>query len=1410
MDLLKISFISLLSAAIFGCDGGMSSNSSKATQRPAGSFEGVVADNLIKNADVTVYRLGDDGKTKEIIQSTKTDAAGNYKQAIKAKDSFVKICASNGSYTEEATGTLIKMGEGQKLCAVAYYQSGRTHDVMVTPETNIAAALVECEAKRSNDSLNNIVSDANSKVGSLFGYDILKTKPDDILGDDSKLLSISDGVRSSFWHAGYSQLTLEIAKANKLEKHTDNINSITLHSAIYDDISSDCVLDGKGKNNKQLAFGLYKLTTKTYRTELPRSLAKFVQSSRNKTNVTLSNLIVSAQQFSQSTDSIYPISQTPVLYDEDAPQISISADNGQYVSDIYNLVVNVTDYSGIEEVYINIGDEKKQGYLENGKYIFVINTKNFEDGDLKITIHAKDTLQNRAETDIKLMVANKSGEFKLDSPRIVKAKEYPLSVSYDKVESGIKSASLNGKPISFDDKRIYGDASLTNGVNYLYLTVVDNSDKKYEFTYQIKLDSAQPVVTLNIPTSWQATIKENGATQTVRLIDAISQKKNLLISPDKESLDTALVTFENLLKINFPTLVFDVSDPKIAGVFSNNDKLKAKLAYIRSREDKTFKTTVFERPVPITGTKILIPLSKEYLGKGWSEVDADRTRRTIKLSVSDEAGNIKNVRVNFNAVPSKPSVELDIPSGYFGGFNKESIPLIGNELNGSEIIKASVNGFDTVDVIPSNGITIAKGQVIHGDNYVDITLKSGDTTISKRIQFKADLVLPSALIQRKQYTNKKNIVLTGTVQDADSGVDSVVIANKRATITGNTFSVSIDLSDRINHLEMLVSDKSGNVYSSIVKVYYDTMPPLLVLTSMNPAEYETKYFSAGQVANGDLIFNDVLPHYLSENQLSFNNAPVTEETLGANNRVIKYLFIPFGSVDLNSNRRVDEASTPDDKIKITYSLKVGGVTRFQDKPFTLGFRLLPITTEFLNSESGVPFYRDSKNKKYEVIFKSHDLAGNVSTMTVSFYLYIEPTKPTIGYRNLLQTKINDYYAMKWGIKIGQYVIKNNSDYPITVNLKSVGEHVHQNLYGTFEKVSLHDMTIDDEYAVLSNDKNFIEALPLKTGYINNNPLYGERRAHSLQKKLNSYQFKNNPSPEYIAYNHLVNDGSYQNNWVKKLWVRNQGINSRHDFFDNIPAKSEKSFHKYGDSINVSDSIYSKYPDYRSYKNSIFTESGYDSNKVNLLSYTDPASHSSDTSIMNADLVGDKWDTNRKINVSSNLRLIGDNYVLHAYSYMTTYAGNSVVRPARKTILTKRDVYKREHISYRHRHTFFRTRDLYSVTQKMTDTSDLSNAAGKTIVISPKKQIVVDRYFKTKNTLNLKGACYSDYKPHQCLKMLRAGIDPSLVYSYSIGSQYDNSHQISDSLKLKKNWTCYSHKHYHIKDNQNKVFDDICS
>lgn len=248
MNTMIKAILSVTAVSLFGCGGGGGGGAPVTAPPPAGSLtlKGVVAKGPINGGDIRVLALKADGTpdTANPLATGKTlsDNSGGYTITIPPdrvpKDpnpTALIIEVSNGTYTDEATGSPVTMGPNTKLRAVVSTAADGDR-IAVTPLTELAYK--KAEGTGSGKLLAANIDDANTAIGSTFNvpniiknqpFDPTKTAPAGITADDKQ-------------YAGALGVFSQMVKERK-----DKNGSATLAVALDDELNSlGAEMNGKG------------------------------------------------------------------------------------------------------------------------------------------------------------------------------------------------------------------------------------------------------------------------------------------------------------------------------------------------------------------------------------------------------------------------------------------------------------------------------------------------------------------------------------------------------------------------------------------------------------------------------------------------------------------------------------------------------------------------------------------------------------------------------------------------------------------------------------------------------------------------------------------------------------------------------------------------------------------------------------------------------------------------------------------------------------------------------------------------------------------------------------------------------------------------------------------------------------
>src|SRR5690554_1237394 len=1026
----------LATTALVGCKVDVPQN------RPAADISGVAADNIIRNGEVRVYAWN--GNEREILLSTKTDNYGYYVDPLQAESQFIKICVVGGEYTEEASSVNIRLENGDRMCAITYWESGQAQETMVTPETNMAAALMEYEVKSGKGNLQNIVSNANSKIGALFGYDILTTKPADMTSDDLAYTGLNDSVRSGLWHAAFSRIALNAAKANGQSTHTNLISSMALHKAIYRDLSADGKLDGwgvaeNGKTKVRLGLGSFELNANVYRTELAKELVNFVKSDRNKTAVKTNDVLSYATTFSLTTDSIFSDKDVPVAFDDEAPVVAFDTPEYTYISRIFELGVKVTDFSGVKSVTYSLNDNTPDVF-DFTQDKLVINTTEFNDGDLVLALTVTDSLDNTAVIKRTFRVANQQPLVNITSKRLVKERTYTFKATVGEVKAGIASITVDDKNALYADNEISIDLNLKSGKNTLVMVLTDNSGAEHNYSFIVNVDAQSP--TLKFSTAdWFVRFKSSSKTyENARFTE--NERRNIYITPKFFSLGAMLPTSENLSVNNWPTLRFVVSDEPIGGNYATAIKdLKISLKVI---DADGFVSRERNLTISENDGVVLVPLSEQFLGKDWyKDTGLIEGSSKVIFTLVDEAVNQTNFSWSPHFVVSITSIDMGLYIDKSQLSGNQKLMFNGNDLIDTDLIIDLDGKTETIVSWPQDYYELDTTKLNDGHHYLNIKIRGDNKEIIKTVsyEFSVDNTSPIINVTSPVLTNNANYEAVGEAYDTGSGLDLLTINGRKESFLNNgLFKKNMNLIAGVNIITVEATDIAGNSAEINHSVMFDNYKPLFnpvvsvegKITGVETQEWKlwdntmTARYGIADPDNAlelKLEFSEIddrgnlskppHPFFLDERNNNLQNVALDDvggvvnaiNSDGSLNtqsfKAFYYLYnkkIPFFSF-YASDAYPDTTLSNLDKIKVKYRIEYGAeLIKYEellptesDHPDKKNYYLLPLTQEFFTHE----LLDWQPDKDIKVTFELYDEAGNLTTKEYIFNVFNAAAKTAV-------------------------------------------------------------------------------------------------------------------------------------------------------------------------------------------------------------------------------------------------------------------------------------------------------------------------------------------------------------------------------------------------------------------------------
>ena len=620
------------------------SGSGVPSDAPSASLGGTVTDAVITNGTLRVYQF-DDGTRGELIAETVTDGNGDFEIAdFASQDRPVVIEVSGGRYTEEASGVSVDLLTGQVLRAYMFYEQGSAITLQVTPFTHMASCLADYKIS-AGVNVNNAITEAISVFSGLAGIDILGTKPLDITNPNNANFEVTDSLRYGAVLAAISSFTAEVSETNGVTPHRFNQNSsIYATQVLCQDIAADGVFNGLGFINNgnsvgQLSLGSVPLDVDTLRSKVAQHILSIISSDRNQTNLGVDEFVLYANEIASSTDGVFGgVPATAV--DQEGPTVTAALAPDSFLKGIVNLDFVVTDPIGIKSVRFDVNDVLHS----NGQVdapVMSLNSTNYTDGIIKITVVATDILNNVSNVDFNYVVDNTSPTITLTSAVLVNNKNYSATGSYEEQGAPVASIKVNGIDASIDvNTQTWSvDVVLLSGDNVVTLDIVDTAVNMNTVDINVGVDLVFPTISPNNTqvrfTTFQGQLN---LCNIGNLNPSIAINNPVCLSTDNVSLNGTALNGDIQFS-GFTLLGFTATDPQGAGVFTDQTEVVVEYKYeVNGVEFLSWETAPKSTNSANNSLIYYFPMVTEYLGASWFQTTTDDVHK-VTFRVTDSAGN---------------------------------------------------------------------------------------------------------------------------------------------------------------------------------------------------------------------------------------------------------------------------------------------------------------------------------------------------------------------------------------------------------------------------------------------------------------------------------------------------------------------------------------------------------------------------------------------------------------------------------------------------------------------------------------------------------------------------------------------------------------------------------------------------
>lgn len=226
-------YLSLASLGIFAVVlAGCGSSGSSTAQSVNGLINGTAIKGPVANSDISAFSIGMDGMKGELIGTAHTDNEGHFSIMVGGHSGAALLEMSGGHYTDEATGTIMNVSQGDMMTSVLpSFTSGEImNDVHITPLTSMAQVMAQ---NMPGGMTGENIANSHDAVGMYFDVsDILNIHPMNPLMSDAGAGSDTDMI-----HYGM------VLGAISMYAQNMNLDTCAVVSSFMDDIS-DGQLDG--------------------------------------------------------------------------------------------------------------------------------------------------------------------------------------------------------------------------------------------------------------------------------------------------------------------------------------------------------------------------------------------------------------------------------------------------------------------------------------------------------------------------------------------------------------------------------------------------------------------------------------------------------------------------------------------------------------------------------------------------------------------------------------------------------------------------------------------------------------------------------------------------------------------------------------------------------------------------------------------------------------------------------------------------------------------------------------------------------------------------------------------------------------------------------------------------------------
>jgi len=279
-------FEKLITAALFaslillaGCGGGGGTSTTPGN----GTISGTAIKGPVSDAAITAFGMNSNGTKGHQIGATATDAQGNFSMNVGNHAGPFMLQMTGGSFTDEATGTVMTMGAGDMMTALVPSMTAGENvtNIRMTPLTSMAQQMAQ---NMSGGMTEANITQANSAMGQYFGVnDILYTQPMNPLANGAGAAATQDQRDYGMTIAAMSQYAHMVGMPN----------TSGMVTAMMSDASDGHMNGMMGGNQITMGGGMMgenMMQPNAGATGLADAMQAFIQSGQNHSGLTVQDM----------------------------------------------------------------------------------------------------------------------------------------------------------------------------------------------------------------------------------------------------------------------------------------------------------------------------------------------------------------------------------------------------------------------------------------------------------------------------------------------------------------------------------------------------------------------------------------------------------------------------------------------------------------------------------------------------------------------------------------------------------------------------------------------------------------------------------------------------------------------------------------------------------------------------------------------------------------------------------------------------------------------------------------------------------------------------------------------------------------------------------------------------------------